>query len=492
MPEINGHSVAPSKRIAIVGGGLVGSLNACFFAQKGFHVDLYESRADIRTATKVAGRSINLALSHRGRAALRAVGLEGHITTEGIPMYARMIHDLDGSTHAVPYGTRPDHFIISIDRRRLNEVMLNMAEKFPLVKFHFNHRLVKCNLESGDMTFSISGGATVEHTADLVIGCDGAHSAVRGVMEKKILFDFKQEYIEHGYVELETPADKSGDYAMAKNYLHIWPRDTFMLIALPNLDRSFTTTLFMPFKQFDQLTTETAVTNFFRATFPDAVKLIGENHLVKSFMDTKPSSLISVKCKPYHSGRAVIMGDAAHAMVPFYGQGMNAGFLDCLMFHELMDQYNDNFDLVLPAFTKMMQPNGEAIVDLAAYNYIEMRHLVNTWSYYFRKKMDNFLYRLMPNSWVPRYTMVTFTLTPYSKCIEHRDWQDKMLTRAAWIGGTTIVAMALCAVLPLAQMEDYLEHSTRIGRTFSRVVRGTKSHLGYSQFFLRHAWRYSN
>ncbi|GAV03105.1 hypothetical protein RvY_13585 [Ramazzottius varieornatus] len=464
--------VGQPKRIAIIGGGLVGALNACFFAQKGFLVDVYEYRADIRSTEKAVGRSINLALSFRGRAALKAVGLEDYVVSEGIPMRARMIHDTNESTHEVPYGIFPDQFIISIDRRRLNEVMLSLAEKYKeLVTLHFHHKLIKVDLYSGAMKFVTEDGSTVERSADLVMGCDGAYSAVRQAMMKQSLFDYSQEFIEHGYIELETPPNGCGEYAMPPNFLHIWPRDTFMLIALPNLDHSFTTTLFMPFRKFEELTTEAQVLAFFRDTFPDALKIIGESNLVQSFLSTKPSSLISIKCKPYHVGRTVILGDAAHAMVPFYGQGMNAGFLDCLVFHELMDSLDCDIDLVLPAFTERMLPNSHAIIDLAMYNYIEMRHLVNTWSYYLRKKIDNTLYRLFPGTWVPLYTMVTFSMTPYAECVENRAWQDKVLRRAKWVIGISTIAVGLYWFFPRPTVNDYIVGFKEALNTWFRNVK---------------------
>ncbi|XP_055331398.1 kynurenine 3-monooxygenase-like isoform X2 [Paramacrobiotus metropolitanus] len=414
--------------------------------------------ADIRRAEKVVGKSINLALSHRGRTALRAVGLEKHIVAEGIPMRARMIHSLDETTHPVPYGTREDHFIISIDRRRLNEVMLTLAESQPNVTLHFGHKLVRCNLHTGRMLFQLSDNINerVEKFADSIIGCDGAHSAVRDAMLKQAGFQYQQEYIEHGYIELVTPPTKNGEYAMPPNYLHIWPRMTFMLIALPNLDKSFTTTLFMPFDKFSQLRSPETVVDFFRTTFPDALNLIGEESLVKDFLGTKPSSLISVKCKPYHFGKAIIIGDAAHAMVPFYGQGMNAGFLDCLRLDELLEEYNGNFERVYPEFTRRMQINSHAIIDLAMYNYIEMRYLVNTRSFLIRKKVDNFLYRLFPNTWIPLYTMVTFSLLPYSECMKRKKWQDTVLRRGVRIGIAMVVLLAYYRFGPRPPVRMYI------------------------------------
>lgn len=415
-------------RVAIVGGGLVGSLNACYFAKKGYEVDVYEHRPDLRTSEYVRGRSINLALSLRGLTALSIVGLRDLVLEHGIPMYARMIHDPDGKRRPIPYGIGKQ-CIYSVGRRYLNEIILNAAEKYPNVTCHFKKKLVHADLRKGNMTFISEDGTESSANTDLIVGCDGAFSAVRRHMLKEPHFNFSQKYIEHGYLELCMPPDKNGDFAMEKNYLHIWPRGNFMMIALPNQDHTYTVTLFMPFEKFEGLNTANKVLDFFKKTFPDAVPLIGESLLLNDFFAIKPSTLVTVKCSPYHIGNnAVIMGDAAHAMVPFYGQGMNCGFEDCLLFDQLMTEYNCDTEKVLKQYSKMRNPDAEAICDLALYNYIEMRHLVNTKAFIIRKRIDQILYWCFPKTWIPLYTTVTFTRTPYKKCIENKEWQDKILS----------------------------------------------------------------
>nr|CAD7396661.1 unnamed protein product [Timema poppensis] len=326
------------------------------------------------------------------------------------------------------------------------------AEKDPNVHFHFHHKLVTADLETGITTFrrqdrsqpiisGVGGGFT-----DLVVGADGAFSTIRRQLMKRPGFDYSQHYIEHGYLELCIPPTEDGEvsHLVRKNDLgrsppepffsrwsrttsYIWPRGTFMMIALPNQDRSWTVTLFMPFHKFDSLDTPEKLVEFFRECFPDAVALIGQDQLVKDFFATRPSSLVSVKCKPYHIGcRALIIGDAAHAMVPFYGQGMNAGFEDCRILDELMERNNDDLSLVLPEFSQTRNEDAEAICDLAMYNYIEMRDLVNKRSFLLRKKLDELLFWLFPRQWVPLYTSVTFSNMSYTQCLSNKQWQGKV------------------------------------------------------------------
>ncbi|XP_064489537.1 kynurenine 3-monooxygenase-like [Ornithodoros turicata] len=436
--------MSQDSTIAVVGGGLVGSLCACMLGKRGFQVDLYESRDDMRTQEHVTGRSINLALSTRGRAALSLLGLEEQvIERHGIPMNARLIHDLDGKRRPIPYGQK-GQCIYSVGRRYLNEVLLSACEKNQRVKLHFKHKLKSANLDQGKLNFARPDGT--EHTVqrNVIIGCDGAYSAVRREMLKRPLFNYSQSYIPHGYIELCIPPTHDGKFAMEVNYLHIWPRGKFMLIALPNQDCTYTVTLFMPFDMFYSLSTREKLLDFFGQYFPDAIPLIGKDDLVETFFSIKPSPLVMVKCKPYHvGGKVLIMGDAAHAMVPFYGQGMNAGFEDCCILNELLDIYGSDFDEVFPKYTEVRNPDAEAICDLALYNYIEMRDLVNSPMFLLRKKFDIVLNKLMPNFWIPLYTSVTFSRLRYHKCIENRAWQDKVITRLL---GTVFVSGAVAAL----------------------------------------------
>ncbi|XP_050685674.1 kynurenine 3-monooxygenase [Leptidea sinapis] len=437
-----GHT--KSLNIAIVGGGLVGALEALYLAKRGHHVSLYESREDIRNTPHVRGRSINLALSVRGRKALRGVGLEQRVVDEhAVPMKARMIHKPDGSTYIIPYDSRTNQCVYSVGRNFLNSVLLEDSEKYTSVEKHFGHKLLEANLSKGELKFlRADTKEIVQVKSDLIIGADGAFSSVRKEMMKQPLFNFSQHYIEHGYTELCIPADKNGGFQMPPNYLHIWPRGNFMMIALPNQDCSWTVTLFMPFINFKQIDTESKLLEFFEKYFPDSIPLIGEKKLIEDFFAGNAQSLITIKCRPYHTlDKALIIGDAAHAVVPFYGQGMNAGFEDCTVLDELFEKHNDDPVEILKEFSEKRWKDAFAISDLAMYNYIEMRDLVNRPSYWLRKSFDDFLFWLVPDFWVPLYNSVTFSTMPYSKCIENRQWQNKML--AVFIVLVTVITFLL-------------------------------------------------
>ncbi|XP_055609789.1 kynurenine 3-monooxygenase [Uranotaenia lowii] len=433
--------------VAVVGGGLVGSLLALHLGKKGHEVNLYEYREDIRTAELVIGRSINLALSARGRKALAEVGLEEALLDHGIPMKGRMLHDLKGNRKIVPYDANTNQCIYSVGRKHLNEVLLNAAEKYPNIHLRFNQKLQSANLDEGNLSFvDPTTKETTDASADLIVGCDGAYSAVRKEIVKRPGYDFSQTYIEHGYLELCIPPTKTGEFAMPHNYLHIWPRGKFMMIALPNQDRTWTVTLFMPFENFHGIKCDSDLLGFFRQYFPDAIDLIGQERLIKDFFKTRPQTLVMIKCKPYNvAGKALIIGDAAHAMVPFYGQGMNAGFEDCTLLTELFNQHGGDVDTILSEFSRLRWEDAHSICDLAMYNYVEMRDLVNKRSYLFRKKLDEFLFWLMPNTWVPLYNSVSFSHMRYSKCIANRKWQDQILTKVTYGSSFALIgAIAFC------------------------------------------------
>lgn len=429
----------------------MGSLAACIFAQQEYRVDLYEAREDIRSAEhQLAGRSINLALSVRGRDALRRIGLEEEILAHGIPMRARMIHAKDGKLTEIPYDPLHNQCIYSVNRKFLNQTLLSKLEEFPDCHLHFKHKMASLDVNTGDLTFCRSDnneGIQISNS-EVIIGADGAYSGVRKNLMQQSMFNFSQTYIEHGYMELCIPPSADSQFQMAPHYLHIWPRGTFMMIALPNQDHSWTVTLFMPFPKFWSIRSEAELLEFFDTQFPDAVSLIGKDRLVADFFSHKASPLISIKCNPYHkNNKILIIGDAAHAMVPFYGQGMNAGFEDCCILEDLLMQYDGDMAKVLSEFTAVRQKDAEAICDLAMYNYIEMRDLVNRSSFLWRKRLDSILFWLFPNFWIPLYNAVTFSRIRYSTCIQHKEFQDRIITSA--VTGTYVLGALVLVYLIL-------------------------------------------
>lgn len=429
MPSVvSANEKHKGKNISIVGGGLVGCLAACYFAERNFNVKLYEYRSDIRKMKVVAGRSINMAMSVRGREGLRGVGAEESITSKGIEMYSRMIHDVRGEMSAIPYGKK-SQCILSIDRRYLNELLLTEAEKYPNVEIKFNQKLVKCNTKTGDLVFEDkTNNEIIKETTDLIVGCDGAYSNVRQSLMHDKPIDFMQSYISSYYLELHIPANKDGEFSMPPKHLHIWPRGDFMLIALPNQDKSFTCTLFMPNEMFLQIKTPNQVLEFFEKYFIDALDLIGREKLIETYFSTKPFPLMTIKCSPHHGEKCVLLGDSAHAMVPFYGQGMNCAFEDCVVFFELLDKMGfDDLPNLLNKYSEVRVPDAQAICDLAYNNYEEMRYLVTTRKYKFRKQLDNFLNTIFPTLWIPLYSMVTFSRLRYSEVVKKRNYQDKFV-----------------------------------------------------------------
>ncbi|KAK9302957.1 hypothetical protein QLX08_005220 [Tetragonisca angustula] len=433
------------SRIAIVGGGLVGSLAACFFAKRGHSVSIYEYRADIRVED-YRGQSIDLALSIRGREALRAVGLEEAVVDHhGIAMRGRMLHNKDGTLREMLYDSVKGNCIYSVSRRYLNIVLLNAAEKYPEVSLFFNKKIIDANVDNGKLKILDTKTKTIEGVeADLIIGADGAYSTVRRIMAKRPLFNCSQTYIEHGYVELFVPVGANNEFAMSGEHLHIWPRGEFMMIALPNDDHTFTGNIFAPFATLDQLKTPQDFLSFYQKQFPDLLELIGREKLVKDYFEREPKTLISIKCKPYHVGKTTLLvGDAAHAMVPFYGIGMNAGFEDILLLDELMERYNSDFSLILPKFTELRCEDAHAICELAMYNYIEMRDLVTRKSFLLRKSLDTFLHRRIPNTWIPLYSTIHFSRMKFRDCIANKEWQDKVLRRIGWCVMFLIIGMLM-------------------------------------------------
>lgn len=398
--------MAKNKKLAVIGAGLVGSLLSIYLQRRGYQVTVFEKRPDIRRQRIDGGRSINLALSTRGIRSLQEVGVSEDVGRIAIPMHGRMMHDLNGLLTFQPYG-KEGQFINSISRGSLNILLMNAAEKIG-VEFLFGHQVSDIDLLNTSLT-SKANDTVTQKLFDAIIGADGAYSVVRHAMQFTDRYDFSQDYIDHGYKEMHIPADSGGKFQMEKNALHIWPRESFMLIALPNPDGSFTCTLFFPFEgdlSFASLSSHQKIENFFDSYFPDAKTLLP--NLAVSFENNPTSSLVTMKCYPWVRNKTLLIGDAAHAIVPFYGQGMNAGFEDCRILNELLDQFDDDWEKATTAFQQQRKPDTDAIAQLALDNFIEMRDLVADSDFLLRKKIEGKLYELYPDRWIPLYPMVTF------------------------------------------------------------------------------------
>jgi kynurenine 3-monooxygenase len=352
------------------------------------------------------GRSINLALSNRGIRALHEVGLADVLKQNSLPMHGRMIHDAKGNLSFQPYG-KSGQYINSVSRGGLNMVLMTEAEKLG-VEFHFEHRCVHIDFDKTELVLKYNE-AILHRNHDVIIGADGAFSAVRNTMQFTDRFEYSQTYIEHGYKELRIPAGDNHTFLLEPNALHIWPRESYMLIALPNPDMSFTCTLFLPFEgpvSFQELKTEEAIQTFFEHNFPDVKKLMPT--LQEDFRDNATASLVTVRCFPWVRNRTLLVGDASHGIVPFFGQGMNAGFEDCRVLNQLLNENEDHWKPTLAAFQQLRKPDTDAIAQLALDNFIEMRDLVADAEFLLRKKIEARLHELFPEKWIPLYSMVTF------------------------------------------------------------------------------------
>lgn len=435
-----------SRSVTILGAGLVGSLLAVMMRRRGYPVTIYERRPDMRSAAITAGRSINLAMSARGWKALELAGLKEEMEQLAIPMSGRYLHQADGSTAFQPYG-KNNEAIYSISRGELNKRLMTLAEQQG-AEIHFNHRCTQVDVQQNMLQFDItdpaqhdpnassrkmSGGDHAKRTvaADLLFGADGAFSALRNSYSHMDRVNAAHHYIEHGYKELCIPPDEQGNWRMEKNALHIWPRKNFMLIALPNTDGSFTCTLFFPFEgspSFKSLQTADQVTAFFEKEFPDALPLMPT--LLEDFANNPVSSLITTHIFPWHvEDKSALIGDAAHAIVPFYGQGMNAGFEDCSILFELMGDMGDDWAAILEKYERLRKPNGDAVAQLALQNFIEMRDKVADPAFLERKKIEKELGRRYPEQFTSVYEMVSFTHTPYEDAMRCIRAQDILLER---------------------------------------------------------------
>jgi kynurenine 3-monooxygenase len=419
------------QKVIIIGAGLSGSLLAIYLAKRGIAADIYESRGDMRKKETAAGRSINLALSARGIAALKEVGLDEYMLAEAVPMHGRMIHAVDGQTKLLPYSGRTGEYINSVSRAGLNVALMNEAERHAGVKFYFNWKSMGFD-PTGDLI--LLNHKKLKHNyikAKPVIAADGAGSEIRNWMLQGGVarFDFSQKWLEYGYKELHIPPDENGDFQMEKNALHIWARRAFMMIALPNFDGSFTCTLFLAHtgeNSFEQLTDEKSLLEFFEANFADAIPLMPT--LTEDFFTNPVGNLGTVKCFPWNvGGKSLLLGDSAHAVVPFYGQGMNASFEDCRVLNNLIEQHGADWKTVFDEFTTARKDNTDAIAQMAEENFYEMRDAVADPVFVRKRELETKLEHEFPD-YFSKYSMVTFREDlPYSVAKQKGNAQDKLL-----------------------------------------------------------------
>jgi kynurenine 3-monooxygenase len=461
-----------ATKFVLIGSGLAGGLLAAYLGRRGYKVDLYERRADPREGNLVGGRSINLALSTRGIHALEQIGIADEVLKHAIPMRGRMIHPAGAGAHTIfaPYDVDPTKHINSIGRAALNTTVIEAAQRYPNVRVHFNHKCTEVDLDSATAnllnppspSYGVAGTSSsqphnpstppvrlgpqpITASGDAVIGVDGAFSAVRQSMQLKIdNFQYDESYLAHGYKELTIPPGPNGSWQMEKNALHIWPRKSFMMIALPNPDGSFTCTLFWEFegaRSFATTKTDDDVRRFFEEEFPDAVPLMP--NLLDDFTNNPTGSLVTIRCAPwFYKDRVCLVGDAAHAVVPFYGQGMNAAFEDCVVLDECLAQFPQDRQRAFAKYFERRKANADALADLALENFIEMRDKTASRAFRAKKKLDHFLEAALPGIYLPLYTMVTFTRIPYAKAARRARLQDRIIYMTF-----TLIALLLVALI---------------------------------------------
>lgn len=415
------------KNIAIIGSGLVGSLLAIYLRKSGHAVTVFDRRPDIRTI-EFSGRSINLAMSNRGWRSLEKVGLEKKIKEIAIPLDKRAMHVNDKPVYFQKYG-KEGEAIWSISRGILNKRMIDLAEEAG-TEFRFNEKVWDVSLpEAKIFTGESEKGEWQEYQFDIIFGCDGAFSRVRHKMQRRSRFDYSQDFIDVGYKELTIPANADGTHKLDKNSFHIWPRGEFMLIAMPNIDGSFTCTLFLPFEgkvSFENLKTEDDARAFFKEYFPNVRKDI--ENLTKDFFQNPTSAMVTMKCYPWtYWNKVALVGDSAHAIVPFYGQGMNAGFEDIYVLNELMEQHGDDWDTIFSEYQKERKPNADAIAELSYRNFMEMSRKTADPMFLLQKKIEKHFAALHPDEWIPVYSRVTFSDRPYAEALAIGDQQEAIM-----------------------------------------------------------------
>ena len=415
------------KNIAIVGSGLVGTVLSIYLKRAGHQVTLVDRSQDIRTV-EFTGRSINLVMSNRGWKTLEDIGIDTEIKKIGVAVDKRAIHIGTNPIQYQPYGINGES-IFSISRGVLNKKMVDLAEKEG-VNFKFNHKIWDVNLQDATLhQGETERGEWTDLPFDMVFGADGAFSRIRHRMQRQSMFNYSQHFLDIGYKELHIPADEKGNYRLDKNSLHIWPRGEFMLMALANLDGSFTCTLFMPHKgenSFESLKNQNEVEAFFALHFPDTKEIIPD--LVNDFFNNPTSVLVTMKCFPWtYWDKVALIGDACHAIVPFYGHGMNAGFEDVTILNEMMNKYGDDWEAIFKAYENSRKPNTDAIAELSYRNFIEMSTKTADPKFILQKKIEKWFAELHPDKWLPLYSRVTFSRQPYTEALSIGDKQNAIM-----------------------------------------------------------------
>jgi kynurenine 3-monooxygenase len=416
-----------SQKITIIGGGLAGSLASIYMAKRGFEVNLFERRPDMRKTNIYQGKSINLALSTRGLHALEKIGLDKEILADAIPMYGRMMHSKTGELSYHPYG-KQGQAINSVSRGRLNQKLIELADAFPNITIYFNSKCIDIDVNKTTATFELEDDSLKTITSDRILGTDGAFAATRSKLQTSERFNYSQSYLHVGYKELEIPEGENGQFMMEKNALHIWPRGSFMMIALPNPKGDFTCTLFMPFELFDNIKSKEDVAKFFHDEFRDAVPMMPT--LVDDYMKNPTSNLVTVRCYPWVKGdKLALAGDAAHAVVPFYGQGMNCSFEDIVVLDNMIEKYGDDWNTIFDEYQKERKPNADAIADLAIQNYYEMADKVGDKHFLHKKHIEHELSELYPDKFKSQYELTTFSLSGYKYAWDMGKKNDALLER---------------------------------------------------------------
>jgi len=418
-------------KFTVAGGGPVGSLLAILLARHGYSVGVYESRPDSRVTNIYQGKSIDIALSDRGWHSLAEIGISSEAKDKAIPMYHRAVHSIDGELTALPYGKEGDA-IWSVSRGGINEQLLDIADTESNIEVHFEHHLVNVDFKTASTVFQRHRKSEITVEADYLFGADGAHSKVRRLAHNLPRFSYSQTYMPQSYIELNIPANADGSHKLERNALHIWPRKHFMLIALPNPDGTFTCTLFLDHSgdpSFESLQQHADVERFFNDNFGDAMEHLEDP--IDTFMGRKPSPLFLVHVFPWSFNRKVgLIGDAAHAIVPFYGQGMNCGFEDCAELNRLIATHDHNWDEIFPAYENARKPNGDAIAELSKRNFIEMSDLSGDKMFQLRKMIEAKFSSRFPELWTPLYSMVTFSPeVPYAEALRVGDEQKAVMDK---------------------------------------------------------------